>query len=275
MLRTALATVLVLLGCLLAGPAVAANVLAGTVSDQENYLEAVGPLADDPAVRAAVANELIAAVNEKVPEAARGVVDDSVTKFVESPEFRPAWVELNKEVHPQLLSLLRDEGGAVGVDGDAVVLDLGVVAADLKARFVADGVPLADRIPELSGSVELVSGPSVRQAVPAYDLLEKLSVVLPIIAIVLIVLGIAVSASRGWTLVVTGIGLVVAMLLLVLIRWLARDQVASKSPSPELAGPFYDALTSPVSVVLWIVCGIGGVFIVVGGILAKRTSRGG
>lgn len=272
MFRTALATVLVLLGCLLAGPAVAAYVLVDEVTDQQSYLDAVTPLADEPAVRTAVAEQIAAAVNPNVPEAARQFVDASITNFVESDDFRTAWVELNREVHPQLLAMLRDEPGSLAVEGDALVLDLGVAADRLKARFVADGVPLADRIPDVDAQVEVVSGPAVRQAVPAFDLLERLSVVLPIVSIVLIVLGLALSARRGQTLIVTGIGLVVVMLLVVLAQWLLRSQVTARSPSPEIAGPFYDALTSKVSVVLWVVCGIGGVFVIVGAALARRAS---
>ncbi|MGH3758404.1 hypothetical protein [Actinophytocola sp.] len=270
MFRTGFATVLVLLGCLLAAPAVAAYVLVGEVTDRESYLEAVTPLADEPAVQSAVADQLSAAFGENVPQAARQVVDTSITNFVESDQFQPAWVELNETVHPQLLALLRGEEGNVAVEGDAVVLDLGGVAADVKARFVADGVPLADQIPEVDARVQVMSGPAVRQAVPAFDLLETLSVVLPIAAVALIVLGLALSARRGMTLVVTGFGLVVAMLLVVLFQAIARGQVTARSQSPELAGPFYDALTGTLGVVVWTVCAIGGAFVIIGAILSRR-----
>ena len=273
MFRTGFATVLVLLGCLLAGPAVAAYVLVDEVTDQASYLEAVTPLADEPTVRAAVADRLSAAVDEKVPEAARPLVDTSVNNFVQSDEFATAWVELNKEAHPQVLALLRDDGGgSLAVDGDAIVLDLAVLGARVKARMVADGVPLADQLPAIDAKVQVVSGPAVRQAVPAFDLLEKLSIGLPVAAIILIALGLALSGRRGVTLVVTGFGLVAAMVLVIIFQALARTQVTAKSQEPELAGSFYDALTSRVSVVLWVVCGIGGVFVIVGGILARRAS---
>jgi len=272
MFRTGFATVLVLLGCLLAGPAVAAYVLVDEVTDRQAYLDAVTPLADDDAVRSAVADQISGALGEKVPQQARQIVDGSITKFVESDQFKPAWVKLNTEVHPQLLALLRDEPGSLDVEGDALVLDLGVVAKDVKQRFIDDGVPLAERIPEVSAKVEVVSGPAVSQAQPAFQLLETLSVALPVAAIALIVAGLALSARRGRTLVVTGFGLVVAMLLVVLAQWLGRSQVTARSPAPELSGPFYDALTSRMSIVLWVVCGIGGVFVIVGGILARRTS---
>ena len=272
MFRTALATVLVLLGCLLAGPAVAAYVLVDEVTDQATYLDAVTPLADEPAVRSAVAERLSAAVGEKVPAQARQLVDTAVTNFVGSPEFKTAWVELNKEAHPQVLALLRDEGGTLAVNGDAIVLDLAVLSDKVKARMIAEGVPLADQLPAIDAKVQVVSGPAVRDAVPAFDLLEKLSVGLPVAAIILIALGLALSGRRGVTLMVTGFGLVAVMVLVIILQALARTQVTARSQEPELAGSFYDALTSKVSIVLWVVCGIGGVFVIVGGILARRAS---
>ena len=271
-MRTGFATVLVLLGCLLAGPAVVAYLLVDEVTDRETYLEAVTPLADDPGVQQEVSGQISAAFDDKVPAAAKQLVDASVENFVQSDQFHEAWVKLNTEVHPQLLALLRDdEQGSISVEGDAVVLDLGVLADDMKARFAADEVPLADRIPAVNAKLELVSGPSVRQIVPAFDLLEKLSVILPVAAIALIVFGLALSARRGTTLVVTGFGLVLAMVLVVIAQFLARSEVTARAPSPELAGPFYDAVTSRLSTVLWIVCGIGGLFIIVGAILARRS----
>lgn len=271
MFRTAFATLLVLLGSLLAGPAVAAFVLVNEVTDEENYLEAVTPLADDPAVQTAVADQISATLGDRVPEAAQPLVDSSITNFVQSDEFRRSWVEVNREVHPQVLAMLRDEGDSLAIEGDAVVLDLGVVAADLKARFAADGVPLADQIPEVDAQVEVLSGPSIRQAVPAFDLLEKLSVVLPIVSIALIVFGLLLSARRGQTLIVTGISLVVVTILVILAEWFGGSQLAAKSPEPEFTEPFYDALTSKLSVVLWVICGLGGVFVIIGAFLSRRT----
>ncbi len=271
-MRTGLATVLVVLGCLLAAPAVVAVVLVGELTDRGTYLEAVTPLADDPAVQGEVAGQISAALDDKVPAAAKQLVDSSVDKFVQSDQFREGWVKLNTEVHPQLLALLRDEPGSLAVEGDAITLDLGVVADDMKARFAADGVPFADRIPAVDAKTQLVSGPAVRQIVPAFDLLEKLSDILPVAAIALIVLGLLLSARRGVTLVVTGFGLVLAMVLVVLAQFLLRSEVTARSPSPEIAGPFYDAITGKLSIVLWVVCGIGGVFVIVGGLLARRRA---
>lgn len=272
--RTTFGTILVLLGCLLAAPAVAAYALVGEVTDQQRYLDAVEPLADDPAIQQSVAAQIDAALGDKVPEAAQPLVDQSVNSFVTSDEFRQLWLSVNKEAHPEVLAMLRGEdSGSLSVQGDAIVLDLGDVTTQLRERMSAEGVPFADQIPQVDASVELISRPAVRQLVPAFDLLETLSVVLPIASLVLLLGGVLIAARRGRVLIVGGIGLVVVMLLLVLFQFIARSQVTARSPRPELAGSFYDALTSQVLTIAWIVCGVGGLAIIVGAIVASAQSR--
>jgi hypothetical protein len=272
--RTGFGIFLVLLGCLLAAPAVAAYALAGEVTSQERYLEAVTPLAEDPAIKQTVTTQLTDAVSGNLPESARPLVQQSIAGFVASPDFKRLWVEVNKEAHPQVLAMLRGEqGGGVEIQGDAIVLNLGPIAADVKQRMVAEGVPLADQIPEVDASVQLLSRDSVSQIVPAFDLLEKLSVVLPILVIVLLLGGIALAERRGRALMVGGIGLVVMMLLLVLFQALARSEVTARAPDQELAGSFYDALTSQIMTMAWIICAVGGVAIIAGGFIAAAQAK--
>jgi len=273
--RTTIGTILVVLGFLLAAPAVAAYALVGEVTDEQTYLAAVTPLADDPAIQQEVAGQITQALADKgLPESAQPLVQKSVDSFVASSDFKDLWVSVNKEAHPEVLAMLRGEqGGSLSVKGDAIVLDLGDVAAKLKQRMVAEGVPLADQIPPIDASVQLISRPAVKQLVPAFDLLEKMSVLLPVLAVLFLLGGVVLSARRGRTMVVGGIGLVVMMILLVLFMFLARSQVAARSGKPELAGAFYDALTNRATIISWIVCAVGGVAVVAGGFLAAAQSR--
>jgi hypothetical protein len=272
--RTSFGTILVVLGFLLAAPAVAAYALVGEVTDEQSYLAAVTPLADDPDIQQAVATQINDALAPKVPEAAQALVQQSVDGFVASDDFKQLWVNVNKEAHPEVLAMLRGEQtGSLSVQGDSIVLNLGDVAAQLKQRMINEGVPLADQIPAIDASVQLISRPAVRQLVPAFDLLETLSVLLPVLAVIFLIGGVLLSARRGRTMVVGGIGLVVMMLLLVLFLFIARSQVAAQSTQPELAGAFYDALTNEVMVIAWIVCAVGGVAVVAGGFLAAARTR--
>lgn len=274
-MRTAIGTILVVLGFLLAAPAVAAFALVGEVTDEQAYLDAVTPLADDPGIQQSVSSQIVQALDDKgLPESARPLVQKSVDNFVVSPDFKRLWVSINKEAHPQLIAMLRGEdSGSLSVQGDSIVLDLGDVTAELKSRMVTEGVPLAGQIPQIDAKVQLLSEPAVRNIVPTFDLLEKMSVLLPILAVAFLIGGVLISARRGRTMVVGGIGLVVMMLLLVLFLFLARSEVSARSSQPELAGSFYDALTNNVMVIAWIVCAVGGVAVVAGGFIAAAQSR--
>jgi len=273
--RTAFGTILVVLGFLLAAPAVAAYALVGEVTDEQAYLDTVTPLADDPAIQQSVAGQITQALDDKgLPEAARPLVQKSVNSFVASADFKRLWVSVNQTAHPQLLAMLRgDESGSVQIKGDAIVLDLGNVSDTLKQRMQAEGVPLADQVPQIDASVQLISRPAVKQIVPAFAALEKASVWLPILAVVFLIGGVLISARRGRTMVVGVIGLVVMMLLLVLFVFLARSEVSARSSQRELVGAFYDALTSDVQLIAWIVCAVGGAAVVAGGFMASAQSR--
>jgi hypothetical protein len=277
--RTGVATVLALLGCLLAGPAVAAYSLNHQIADQERYVEAVTPVADNPAVRQEVTARISDTISAKImpgtmqlPAAGRELVSDIVTKSVESNVFRTAWAAANRTAQPEMVAMLRDEPSTLRVVDDTVLLDVGAVVDQIKARLVADGVPFARQLPDIDASIRLFSRPAIRQAIPAFGVLQDLSVVLPVVALALIATGLAISAKRRRTLIVTGIGLAVSMLLLVLYQWIGRDQLTAVSKSPQLSGAFYDAFTGSLDTLVWTVFGIG-VLAAVSGFLARYVTK--
>lgn len=269
MSRGVLATVLVVLGCVLAAPALTAFMLDREITDQGRYLEAITPLADDPVVRQAIATRITEVISAKLgpgdreaPESARRIVRSSVAKVVESEAFRPAWIAVNRAVHPRVVAMLRGETASLRIDDEAVLLDLGILMQDIKRRLAADGVPLADRLPDIDASIQLFSRPAIRRAMPAFNTLETLSFPLPIVVIALLATGLAIAPRRGRTLLTAGVGLSLAMLFLVVYQWIARNQLAASSRSPELARAFYDALTHQIKVLLWLVFGIAVALVV-------------
>jgi hypothetical protein len=271
--RTAFATVLVVLGCITAGPAVAAFAMDRELTDQDRYLEAVTPLVDDPAVHDAITNRVEAALLDQtatLPPELEQAIETTVVRAVESDAFRTAWVELNRQAHPQVLAMLRDESGTVAVEGDGLVLDLGAVFEEVRAQL-----PQSLVVPDVDASVEIVSRSSLQQAAPAFTLLEQLSVLLPIAAIVLLAAGLALSARRAGTLVVAGVGVALSMLLVAVALWLFRDQAMSRSTEPELAGALYDALTASLTTMLWVVLAISVAAAAIGAVLSVVTRRRG
>lgn len=271
MSRTAFATVFVVLGCITAGPAVAAFAMDRELTDQDRYLEAVTPLVDDPAVHDAITSRVETALLDQtatIPPELEQAIETTVVRAVESDAFRAAWVELNRQAHPQVLAMLRDESGTVAVEGDGLVLDLGAVFEEVRAQ-----VPQSLAVPDVDASVEIVSRSSLQQAAPAFTLLEQLSVILPIVAIVLLAAGLALSARRAGTLVVAGVGVALSVLLMAVVVWLARDQATSRSTEPELAGALYDALTASLTTMLWVVLAISLVAGAIGVVLGMVTRR--
>ncbi|MET0235028.1 MAG: hypothetical protein ABW224_10355 [Kibdelosporangium sp.] len=280
MSRTGIAAVLALLGCLLAGLAVAAYSLNHEIADQDRYVRAVTPVADDPLVRQELAARVsdtisakLAPGNLQLPAAARELVGDVVTKVVESDGFRTAWVAVNKAAQPEVVAMLRGDPSSLSIADDTVLLDVGAVVDQAKARLIADGVPFARQLPDIDASVKLFSRPAIRKAVPAFGVLQDLSVVLPVVALALLAAALLISARRARTLVVIGAGLAVVMLLVVLYQWISRDQLTSASPSPHMAGAFYDALTGDLRTLVWVVFGIGVLAAVFGFFFRRGTAR--
>jgi TRAP-type uncharacterized transport system fused permease subunit len=164
--------------------------------------------------------------------------------------------------------MLRDESGTVSVEGDGLVLNLGAVVEEVQAQL-----PAGIQVPDVDLSVEIVSRPTLQQAAPAFALLEQLSVLLPVVAIVLLVAGLALSARRAGTLVVAGIGVALSMLLVAVAVWLFREQAMSRSTEPELAGALYDALTASLTTMLWVVLAVSLAAAAVGAVLSVVTTR--
>jgi hypothetical protein len=274
--RNGVAIVLVLLGCLLAGPAVAAYSLDRQMADQTRYVTAVTPIADSPAVRTEVTNRVTETISARIlpgdlqlPAAARDAVHDVVTKVVDTNVFRTGWVKANEIAYPDMLAVLRGDSSRLRIEDDTVLLDLGVLAQQAKAKMIEAGIPFAGDLPDIEASIRLFSRPAIRQAIPAFGLLQDLSTVLPIVAAALILLGLLIGARRRRALITTGLGLAVSMLLVLLYQWIGRNQLITRSKSPELAGAFYDAFTGDLIAILWVVFGVGIVLTIVG--LAVRS----
>ena len=174
--RAAAAAVLLTLACVLA-PLSVVSVWASTyMSDTDQYVETVAPLADDPAVQASVADAVTAAILDRldvdklsedaltaladqprmpdrvadvlpalsVPLAngVSGFVGDQVATIIRSDQFATVWAQANKVAHEQLVKLLSgNAGGAVTAEDGTVSLQLGPIIARVKDRLVAEASP--------------------------------------------------------------------------------------------------------------------------------------
>ena len=262
-LRSVLAAVLLVIGVVLVPVGVTATWLRTTVTDTDNWVETVTPLATDPAVTAfvedrATARVLVAISDQHLvdralealeaggrPVAARSlgllkaplaaqveqVVRRVVTAVVGSDQFATVWVAANQVSHAQLVAVLsRSPDGAIVDNGSTVSIDIGNLVEPIEQRLVAAGVPLVDKLPPITVSVPLLPSSDLDTARTAYNALRIGGVALPLLALAFIAGGVALARDHRRALVRVGLGAAVACVVLVLGLSFARSHVASSLP---------------------------------------------
>jgi len=280
--RTIVACLLIVVGCVLAPLAGVAVWARNQVTNTDRYVRTVAPLASDPAIQAAIADQITAQVfsyldvqgltNQAVDTlAARGLrpqvadqlrgfagplasgiqsfVRTEVGKIVQSQAFADAWVQANRVAHQALVKALTGQGdGAVTVEGDRVSLNLGPFIETVKRRLVDSGFGLAARIPQVNASFVLFDVKNLSRARSAFNLLNTLGIWLPIIAIVLLGIGVFVAKDHRRALVGTAVGVAVAMvglgLALAVFRTIYLDAVPAAVLPHDAAAVLYDTIVA-------------------------------
>jgi len=273
--------ILLALACVLAPLAVASSWAGTQLSDTDAYVQTVAPLADDPAVQAAIATEFTNTIFEnldvqglttdalnaladqqnvppRIAEALPGLAipitngvqsftRDQVDKFVASPQFAQLWNQVNRVAHEQVDVLLSgQQGGALSAQGNTITLNLGPVIDQVKTRLVDQGFSLASRIPTVDKSFVLVQSDSITRAQGFYSLLNTLGVWLPVAVVVLFVAGVVLARDRRRALLKGALGITAAMLLLGVALALARMWYVGTTPAnilnEQAAGSVFDTL---------------------------------
>ena len=280
--RTIVAVLLIVVGCVLAPLAGVAVWARNQVTNTDRYVRTVAPLAADPAIQAAIADQITTQVftyldvqgltNQAVDALAeRGIrpqladrlrglagplasgiqsfVRTEVGKIVASDAFADAWVQANRVAHQALVKALTGQGdGAVTVANDTVSVNLAPFIQTVKQRLVASGFGLAARIPEVNASFVLFDVKNLTRAQAAFNLLNTLGIWLPIIAIVLLGIGVAVAKDHRRALVGAAVGVAVGMLVLALslavFRTIYLDAVPAAVLPHDAAAVAYDTLVA-------------------------------
>ena len=282
--RTLVAVVLIVLGCVLAPLAGVAVWARNQVTNTDRYVATVTPLAADPAVQQAITDQITAqvftyidiqalttqavdALSARVegrglpPQAAaalqglagpvangvQGFVRTQVERIVQSQAFEDAWIQANRVAHEALVKALTGEGGgAVTVEGDTVSLNLAPFIQTVKQRLVAQGFTLAERIPQVDKSFVLFQSEDITRAQRAFSLLNTLGNWLPVIALILIGIGVYVAKDHRRALIGAGVGVAIGMLLLALslavFRSLYLDAIPAQVLPHDAAAVAYDTI---------------------------------
>ncbi|WP_338781252.1 hypothetical protein [Streptomyces sp. DG1A-41] len=263
--RNALSAVLLVLACLLVPFGTLASWAAHGLADTGRYVRTMAPLAADPDVQRAVAD----AVGDGIMREAgheldtgplRGTVGpfvhDAVRSFTRTEAFRTGWDAANQAVHDAVLRALRDDGTRAA----PVTVDLAPVVARVKRQLTEDHVPFAHRIPVLHARVPVLPADDVDRLRRGYHVLDTAAFWLPLAAAVCAVAGIALAACRRRAVTALGLGTALGGGLLVLAVAIARRLTLADLPDTlhrPAAGAVYDALTSTLVTVSWLLLALG------------------
>ncbi|HRO92332.1 hypothetical protein [Citricoccus sp.] len=267
-LRTIGATILIILGSILAPLSVVATWLDTQVTDTDAYVETVGPLIEDPALQQALSRTITARVFEEldvpgvtqtalesltartdlpprvedritglaVPmtEGVQTFLQDQVLRVVSSDRFATVWAEANRAVHAQLVATLTGQTreGVEITDGQ-VALDIAPFVEVVKERLVDRGIGVAARIPEVHTSFVLFELPNLPAAQRAFAVLNALGAALPFVALAVLASGILLARGRRRAAIGAGLGVAAGMLLLGTAVLIAREVYLGSIP-PDL-----------------------------------------
>ena len=269
-LRGAGLALLLVLGCGLVALSLIAFYVRETVLDTDRYVETMAPIAQSPDVQQAVADKLDGAITSRVdfdglmrealPDQAdplapalSAALQEAIRRrldaFVTSDNFSRLWEEANRRAHARVVALLTTgQSGRLLLDGDTVYLDLGAVVDRVRQALQERGLDrLAAAIPSsVDGRVTLLKSEGLVKARKGVDLIESLTIVLPVLALLCLVGHVALSRPRRRGLLRVGLGLIVTALILIAAAGLGRtaylDAIDQNVLPREAAADIFDAL---------------------------------
>ena len=278
--RSVVATLLIVIGCILAPISVVAVWTKNLVTDTDRYVATVAPLASDPAIQNAIADRITAeiftqldvaditnqavdalaerglpplvatqlqALSEPLSSGVESFVRTEVGKVVASDAFANAWTTANRTAHQALVAALTGETReGITIENDTVSINLGPFIQEVKQRLIDRGFGLASRIPNVNPSFVLVQSDYIARARGAFNLLNALGNWLPVVALFFLAIGIYVAKGHRRALVGVGLGLAGGMLVLGLGLALFRTIYLNELPlgvlTRDAAAAFYDTL---------------------------------
>ncbi|GGK65192.1 hypothetical protein GCM10011591_41820 [Nocardia camponoti] len=255
--------------------------------DTDRYTATVTPLADNPVLQAAVADQATTAIinqanlRDRVAEQATPIVRAAVGSFLASSQFAGLWESANRQAHRHLVAVLRDDSDeVVRADDDGTLrIDFAPFTAEARDQLIEAGVS-PESLP--STSIVVARGPDLTTARQVVRGIDIAAVVLPPVN-VLLALAAVVVAPRGrrWravTLVGMSVAFAVALATIVVAvaRWHYLSTLPSEGPASAtvveiIADALLEPLTTLVRAMLLIAAGIMVVGIGGNAIAARRA----
>jgi hypothetical protein len=256
------------LSCILVPLSVVSIWVRNQLLNTDRYVETVEPLASNPAIIDTAATQITNAlfdnidVQQEIEDAApprldflaaplatglETAVNRAAVRILSSDQFKTVWVEANRRAHNQLDKALTGEG-TLQTENGKVVLDLSAIVESVRLQLKERGIGIFDRIPidNLAIRLDVIDAKQIDNARSATKLLNQVSWALPILSLVCLGGGLALSSNRRRSLIRWGIGTAVAVALIgagiAFGRSLYLDAVTSPTLPEDTAAAVFDTL---------------------------------
>ncbi len=246
-----------------------------TVTDTERYLETMEPLAYNEQVQdslsvfitdkieeqidpEALVNQVFAGLIEQYPAlkalvpivagAVDSLIAQVVDRLVRSEQFQQLWNLANTAAQQSLIAILegRDDG-PVSLQGDEVVLDIGVLLDQVKQGLVDQGFAAAANInvAQADRQIVLLEAPQLAQIRTIYSFTSPVAAGLVFFAVLLLVLAVVLARRRPRMVAWAGGGAAVGGALLIVGLGIGNSVFVNTlegTPFEQASQAFYDQL---------------------------------
>ncbi len=298
-MRRAVAAVLVIVASLLAPVAVGSVWAARTLTNSDEFVETVAPLADSPQVQDAVGAAATTAILERLDTADRlrevfpnaprltdavavsldSAISNAIDSYVHSERFGEAWLRITEAMQRSFVALLNHESqGVVTLQEGQLILDTRVALELIQAELVERGIPFVASIDLTNAGQQIVlaSTPNLQIVADALDIFLPIADWLWLVVVAMFVAAILLWPRRSRGLAWAGLGLAVASVLTWTGLDLGQAHLVNAAETPErgilLAEVFEVVLRFLINALL--VCVAVGVAMLVAGLLGGASASG-
>jgi Short C-terminal domain len=204
----------------------------------------------------------------------RQVAGTGAEKVLETRTAQSLWESANRTAHEQLMAVLENKKEAVSTANGEVKLNLGSLLTNLAGQ-IGLAKDLAEKLPPEAGQITILKSEQLKTAQDIVVAIKGLALVLSILTFLIFGLAIYLTQEGRWvTVLFSGVGLIIAGLLVVVLRKVAGGIVVDQLVKQENVKPAAEAAWSigtslMVSIATTII--IVGVFFSAAGWLASPT----
>lgn len=276
--RRTLAWVFLVIGLILVPLAVTGGWVRGNIFSTDGFVNMVGPLASDPAIQDQIATSLTNQIFNALDLEVRlqnvlpdrlgflaGPVEDRLKArtlqgaqaLVATDEFATIWTKAITGVHGAVVGFMNGTGKVYLDQNGMITLDLSTLSTRLVDRLAQLGIEIsAQERPILAtGQVPIVQAARLDKVKSLLNFVNKLFIVLPILAVLLLVASVAIAVRRQRAAVRVGIGLMIATAIFVIVIAIGRmffmDATAGAGITAAAAGALWGALTIALRATAW------------------------